>query len=246
MGDALIKSAAEVLCQTVGDAGTVARLGGDEFVILINEFVHRQEVALLAERITRTLNRTDLVPTIDTQVSASIGVALFPEHGRDMSTLLKNADAAMYQAKRDGRNQFSFFNPIRYERAAREVQLGIELVKAVQGDAPQFICEYQPQVEMVSGRVVGLEALIRWQHPVHGVDARSLHRCRGAERSVGADHALGAERRVFADQSLASGTSRFRCRCRSTSPDVKWVRARYLLGAGCACPACDRAGVDRA
>jgi diguanylate cyclase (GGDEF)-like protein len=169
VGDALIKSAADLLGQTVGDAGTVARLGGDEFVVLVNEFVHRQEVALLAARIAQTLNRTDLVPAIDTQVSASIGVALFPEHGRDISTLLKNADSAMYQAKRDGRNQFSFFNPIRYERAAREVQLGIELVKAVQSEAPQFICEYQPQIEMVSGRVVGLEALIRWQHPVHGV-----------------------------------------------------------------------------
>ena len=169
VGDSLIKSAADVLGQTVGDTGAVARLGGDEFVVLINEFVHRQEVALLAARIAQTLNRTDLVPKIDTQVSASIGVALFPEHGRDMSTLLKNADAAMYQAKRDGRNQFSFFNPIRYERAAREVQLGIELVKAVQSESPQFICEYQPQVEMASGRVVGLEALIRWKHPVHGI-----------------------------------------------------------------------------
>jgi diguanylate cyclase (GGDEF)-like protein/PAS domain S-box-containing protein len=169
VGDALIKSAAEMLRETVGDTGVVARLGGDEFVVLVSEFVHRQEVALLAARIAQALHRTDLVPNIDTQVSASIGVALFPEHGRDMSTLLKNADAAMYQAKRDGRNQFSFFNPIRYERAAREVQLGIELVKALQGDCSQFLCEYQPQLEMSSGRVVGLEALIRWNHPVHGI-----------------------------------------------------------------------------
>jgi diguanylate cyclase (GGDEF)-like protein/PAS domain S-box-containing protein len=169
VGDALIKSAAEQLRQTVGSTGVVARLGGDEFVVLLGEFVHRQEVALLAARIAQALHRTDLVPNIDTQVSASIGVALFPEHGRDMSTLLKNADAAMYQAKRDGRNQFSFFNPIRYERAAREVQLGIELVKALQADCPQFICEYQPQIEMSSGRVVGLEALIRWDHPTHGI-----------------------------------------------------------------------------
>ncbi|MBC8118058.1 MAG: diguanylate cyclase, partial [Burkholderiaceae bacterium] len=169
VGDSLIKSAADVLGETVADMGVVGRLGGDEFVVLVNEFVHRQEVALLAARIAQALNRTDLVPKIDTQVSASIGVALFPEHGRDMSTLLKNADAAMYQAKRDGRNQFSFFNPVRYERAAREVQLGIELVKAVQSESPQFICEYQPQVEMASGRVVGLEALIRWKHPLHGI-----------------------------------------------------------------------------
>ncbi len=169
VGDALIKAAAELLRQTVGSGGVVARLGGDEFVVLLSEFVHRQEVALLAARIAQALHRTDFVPHIDTQVSASIGVALFPEHGRDMSTLLKNADAAMYQAKRDGRNQFSFFNPIRYERAAREVQLGIELVKALHSDCPQFICEYQPQIEMTSGRVVGLEALIRWDHPVHGI-----------------------------------------------------------------------------
>lgn len=169
VGDALIKSVAQVLRETVGSAGLVARLGGDEFVVLVNEFEHRQEVALLAARLAQSLHRTDFVPTVDTQVSASIGIALFPEHGREMSTLLKNADAAMYQAKRDGRNQFSFFNPIRHERAAREVQLGIQLLKAVQADAAQFIVEYQPQVEMASGRVVGLEALIRWQHPTFGL-----------------------------------------------------------------------------
>ena len=86
VGDALIKSAADVLVETVGDAGTVARLGGDEFVVLLNEFVHRQEVALLSARIAQALNRTDLIPHIDTQVSASVGVALFPEHGREMGT----------------------------------------------------------------------------------------------------------------------------------------------------------------
>jgi EAL domain-containing protein (putative c-di-GMP-specific phosphodiesterase class I) len=75
----------------------------------------------------------------------------------------------MYQAKRDGRNQVSFFNPIRYDRAAREVRLGIELMKAVQAETAQFFIEYQPQVEIDSGRVMGLEALIRWRHPVHGV-----------------------------------------------------------------------------
>jgi diguanylate cyclase (GGDEF)-like protein/PAS domain S-box-containing protein len=169
VGDALIKSAAQVLKETVGNEGTVARLGGDEFVVVVDEFEHRQEVALLAARVAQALHRSDLVPKVDTQVSASIGVALFPEHGRELSTLLKNADAAMYQAKRDGRNQFSFFNPIRYERAAREVQLGIELMKAVQSEAAQFVVDYQPLVEMASGRVVGLEALIRWNHPTLGL-----------------------------------------------------------------------------
>jgi EAL domain-containing protein (putative c-di-GMP-specific phosphodiesterase class I) len=86
-----------------------------------------------------------------------------------MGTLLKNADAAMYQAKRDGRNQFSFFNPFRYERAAREVQLGIDLMKALQVEPSQFLVHYQPQVEMATGQVIGLEALIRWNHPRHGL-----------------------------------------------------------------------------
>ncbi len=169
VGDSLIKSAAEVLRDVVGSMGTVARLGGDEFIVLVEEFTHRQEIAELAARVAHALHRSDFVPNVVTQVSASIGVALFPEHGREIGTLLKNADAAMYQAKRDGRNQVSFFNPIRYERAAREVRLGIELMKAVQGETAQFFVEYQPQVEIASGRVMGLEALIRWRHPVHGV-----------------------------------------------------------------------------
>jgi diguanylate cyclase (GGDEF)-like protein len=169
VGDALIKSAAHVLKETVGNAGTVARMASDEFVVLVDEFEHRQEVALLAARVAQALHRSDLLPNFNTQMSASIGVALFPEHGREGSTLLKNANVALSQAKDDGRNQVSFFNAIRHERDTREAQLGLEMTKAVQSESAQFLVEYQPQVEMLSGRVVGLEALIRWNHPTRGV-----------------------------------------------------------------------------
>lgn len=169
VGDALIKSVSQVLRETVGSDCTVARMGGDEFAVLLDNFEHRGEVSRLAARITEALHRNDFVPKADTQVSASIGVALYPDHGREMSTLMKNADAALYQAKRDGGNQFSFFNAIRNEREAREAQLSVDLMKAIQADSARFAIEYQPQVDMVSGRLVGLEALIRWEHPTRGM-----------------------------------------------------------------------------
>ena len=169
VGDALIKSVGHVLKETIGDGGTVARMTSDEFAVVVNEFEHRQEVALLAARVAQALHRSDLVPKVDTQMSASIGVALFPEHGREGSTLLKNANAALTQAKDDGRNQVSFFNAIRHERDTREAQLGLEMTKAVQSESAQFMVDYQPQVEMASGRIVGLEALIRWNHPTKGM-----------------------------------------------------------------------------
>jgi diguanylate cyclase (GGDEF)-like protein len=169
VGDALIKSVAQVLKETVGNEGTVARMASDEFVVVVDEFEHRQQIALLAARVAQALHRSDLLPNFDAQMSASIGVALFPEHGREASTLLKNANVAVSQAKDDGRNQVSFFNPIRYERDARELQLGVELMKAMQSDSAQFVVEYQPEVEMSTDRIVGLEALIRWNHPARGV-----------------------------------------------------------------------------
>lgn len=168
VGDALLKAVAQAWTQTLGDAGVLVRLGGDEFVALVDKFSHRQEVAQLAARFVQALQGGGLVPQVQGPISASVGVAIFPEHGRDVSALLKNADAAMNQAKRDGRGQFSFFNAVRQERARQELKLGAQLQQALQSDSAGLSVEYQPQVELNSGRVIGLEALIRWDHPTLG------------------------------------------------------------------------------
>ena len=162
-GDELLKAVAERLGMAVRQSDLVARLGGDEFVVLIEEHGGPEEVMIVAQKVLSMLSRPVLIDWREVQVSGSIGIASFPEDGGDLETLVKNADAAMYQAKERGRNNFQFYSAelnrlsnFRYEQE-RRMRGAIE--------RHEFFLEYQPEVDMTTGRVAGVEALLRWRDP---------------------------------------------------------------------------------
>lgn len=166
-GDLLLRAVAERLSRSAREQDTVARLGGDEFVIVLTNIKDIQDAAVAAERLMDRMTAEFLVESHSLGVSCSLGISIFPEHGTDPETLIKNADAAMYSAKDDGRNNFRFFtadmNAQVMERLALENGLRPALAKQ------EFFLEYQPQMDIVTGRIVGLEALLRWQHPELGL-----------------------------------------------------------------------------
>ncbi len=166
-GDQLLRNVATLLGTCVRGEDTVARLGGDEFVIILEGVGNSRDASAVAEKLLRTLdNRYDL----DGQavfISASIGISIYPADGQDGTTLLKNADAAMYQSKEEGRNTFRFYSA-KLTRTARErLAMETELRRAI--DKQEFVLNYQPQVDVSSGTIVGVEALVRWQHPQSGL-----------------------------------------------------------------------------
>jgi diguanylate cyclase (GGDEF)-like protein/PAS domain S-box-containing protein len=167
VGDALLKNTAQALHKTVGQQGWVARLGGDEFVVVVPTFSHRDDLAKLATAIGQGLAKAEIPKGIEFSVTPSIGIAVYPEHGRSISSLLKHADAAMYQAKASGRATFQFYNAFRHNIETREVRAAKQLQKAL--DSREIELHYQPQVDIKTRKTVGLEALVRWQHPERGI-----------------------------------------------------------------------------
>jgi diguanylate cyclase (GGDEF)-like protein len=166
-GDELLKEVARRLKQEVRGEDTVARLGGDEFVVLLNEVAHVDDVTALLNRLTETVRAAVWPEGSKPMISASIGVTLFPLDDGDEETLLRHADLAMYQAKIHGRNQFQFFDINREQALLAKQELRERLARALhQGE---FCLYYQPQVNMRSGEVFGIEALIRWQDPLRGL-----------------------------------------------------------------------------
>jgi diguanylate cyclase (GGDEF)-like protein/PAS domain S-box-containing protein len=166
-GDALLKTVAERLVMAVRQSDLVARLGGDEFVILIEEHGGPEEVMIVAQKVLAMAARPVPVDWREASVSASIGIASFPEDGEDIEALLANADAAMYQAKERGRDNFQFYSPelnvISHRRLALEQRVREALERR------QLFLEYQPEVDLATGRVVAAEALLRWNDPSSGV-----------------------------------------------------------------------------
>jgi diguanylate cyclase (GGDEF)-like protein/PAS domain S-box-containing protein len=167
VGDLLLQEVAERLKKWGREQDTVARLGGDEFLITLTQVKDLADVAVAAERLMDAMTAEFVVQGHFLNVSCSIGVSIFPEHGADCETLIKNADAAMYGAKERGRNNFRFFaqdmNAQAVERLSLENSLRLALSKK------ELFLVYQPQVNVATGRVTGLEALLRWQHPDLGL-----------------------------------------------------------------------------
>jgi diguanylate cyclase (GGDEF)-like protein/PAS domain S-box-containing protein len=159
-GDRLLQDMAERITGCVRDGDTVARLGGDEFVIMLLGLHDTQSAALVAEKIVAAVSVPCHIEGSELHVTPSIGIAIFPDDGIDPDTLLRNADTAMYHAKREGGARFSFFAPQMQEAASRKLALGAALQRAI--GAGEFRMHYQPKVHARSGAISGFEALIRW------------------------------------------------------------------------------------
>ena len=160
-GDALLKSAAERLTNCVRESDTVARLGGDEFVVVLTELESTSSVPLIAGKIIAALEKPFTVRFQEVFVSTSIGIGLYPTDGEQAETLLKNADLAMYRAKHGGGGQFRFHTEGANEGALERLELEADLRHAL--DRGEFELHYQPRVELRSGRITSVEALIRWR-----------------------------------------------------------------------------------
>jgi diguanylate cyclase len=165
IGDQLLIEVAKRIQACVGKSDTVCRQGGDEFIVLLPN-TSSDEVTKRAKSIVNLFSQSIVINEHEMFVTPSIGISLFPSDGRDKETLIKNADTAMYRVKEQGKNNFQFYTPEMNEIVLKKMQLEIGLRKAI--ERGEFTLHYQPQVDITSGRLIGVEALIRWQHPEMG------------------------------------------------------------------------------
>jgi diguanylate cyclase (GGDEF)-like protein len=166
-GDILLVETASRLRQSLRSGDVVARLGGDEFVVILEETAESQDVETTARTLLSALSQPLQLSGHECHTTASIGIAMFPGDGTDVQTLTKNADMAMYLAKEDGKNGFRFFNKAVKAPSIERLMLETSLRHAL--DRNEFSLHYQPKVDLVTGQVTGVEALLRWTHSEHGM-----------------------------------------------------------------------------
>ena len=166
-GDKLIKAVGDLLSKSMRRADTVARLGGDEFAIVIENIGGEDDAISIADNVTTILKHNVRLDNQETFTSASVGIAMFPDDGADASTLLKNADTAMFRAKEQGRRCFQFYKAEMSVNAMERLELENSIRLALENN--ELVIHYQPTIDIHNNEISGVEALLRWQHPEKGM-----------------------------------------------------------------------------
>ncbi len=166
IGDQLLKGVAERMQASVRSVDTISRVGGDEFVILLSEIETTDDTARVAEKLIRGLSQPYAIDGHELLITASVGICIYPDNGKQSNVLLRNADAAMYSAKEAGRNRYQFYSDDMTVRTIERLSLEHDLRGAAQRG--EIFIVYQPQIELATRRIIGAEVLMRWQHPVYG------------------------------------------------------------------------------
>ncbi|WP_432470571.1 EAL domain-containing protein [Amphritea sp. HPY] len=167
VGDRLLKVATKRINECIRESDLLARLGSDEFTVLLTSVRNLEGAEVVASKILQAFQQPFWIGEYEIVVTASIGISLFPDHGNDGASLIKHADVAMFQAKDAGKNCYYVYDVEKDHQRFERFSLGADLRKAIQHD--ELVLHYQPQIDAVSGTVIGVEALVRWQHPVVGL-----------------------------------------------------------------------------